>query len=92
MTTAMGKLEESNLISTSCGQRGNRECKALVETNTFVEPCNHYSREVRLDVFWMESLKDMKLENLQKVVTILLPLSHGNAMLKRGFYQWRYNH
>lgn len=85
MSGAMEKLEESNLISASCAQRADREFKVLVDSKTILESCKNYSREVRLDVFWMEVLDNKKFENLQKVIQILLPLSHGNAMLERGF-------
>lgn len=85
MSGTMEKLEESNLISASCAQRADREFKVLVDNKTILESCKNYSREVRLDVFWMEVLDNKKFENLQKVIQILLPLSHGNAMLERGF-------
>lgn len=84
MSGTMEKLEESNLISASCGQRADRYFKALVDNKTILEYCKNYSREVRLDVFWMEVLDIKKFENLPKVIQILLPLSHGNAMLERG--------
>lgn len=35
--------------------------------------------------FWMALLNNERSENLKKIFQLLLPLSHGNATLERGF-------
>lgn len=85
LTKALEILEESNLISVSCAQKADREFHTLIADASVLQEAKDYSRETRLDSFWVKILAERQGENLKKVIKILLPLSHGNATLERGF-------
>nr|CAD7264555.1 unnamed protein product [Timema shepardi] len=85
MTSAMDIIVTSNLIPASVTQNADRECKELVSQEKVKLILKAYLIETRLDDLWMSLLSNQRLKNLMKVVRMLLPLSHGNATLERGF-------
>lgn len=79
---------ESNLVPASVIEKADREFKALLEKEYVVDRMKNYDRtETRLDEFWMDLLKkeNVVMTNLEKIVKLLLPMSHGNASVERGF-------
>lgn len=85
MTKALEILEDSNLITATWAQKADREYRAAIDDVTVIHECKAYTSESRLDTFWSKLLEKKKGEHLKEVVKILLPLSHGNATLERGF-------
>lgn len=38
------------------------------------------------DTFWMDPIRqNCRMNNLEKINKLLLPMSHGNALVERGF-------
>lgn len=86
MATAMDILVTANLIPPSVAQSADREFKEIVCLESVkIDMMSYCKKDTRLDNFWMTLLNNHESKSLQIVIRLLLPLSHGNAYLERGF-------
>lgn len=85
LTKAIDILLEANLFEPSVLENAQREYRDLMSEEPVISKVKAYTREVRLDDFWMSVLNNTKTPNLIQIEKCLLILSHGNASLEKGF-------
>lgn len=88
MKKTLDILVDIELVDPTVADCVNREYTNLISHRSVRDRLAEYSREqTRLDHFWMNLFENSRnYENLKKIVKMLLILSHGNALLKRGFF------
>lgn len=62
-----------------------REYVALCSSPLMIEEFKNYSRNERLDHFWVRHTANNEFLNLRKIWSLVSTLSHGNANVERGF-------
>lgn len=82
-------LIEKKWVTSLEAETVKKQLRDILRRPSVIEKCKGYKRygteKERIDSFWFEALSSESLQEAQKILKLVMILSHGNSNVERGF-------